>query len=65
MLCVMQAASFKLFFSDDCEGVHENLLQRPKPRCLFEIGLRPSWGQRLITLDNQDGDVGVHTDWQQ
>ena len=65
MLGVVKSTSFELFFLDDCEGVHENLLQRPKPRCLFEIGLRPSWGQRLITLDNQDGDVGVHTDWQQ
>ena len=62
MLCVVKTTSFELFFSDDCEGVHENLLQRPKPRCLFEIELRPSWGQRFLRLNDQAGNVGVNTD---
>ncbi len=42
MLCAMKTTSFELFLFDHCEGVHENLLQRLKPRCLFEIELRPS-----------------------
>jgi len=46
MLGVMKTTSLELFFFDDCEGVHGNLLQRLKPRCLFEIELRPHWGQR-------------------
>ena len=46
----MKTTSLELFFFDHCEGVHRNLLQRLKPRCLFEIGLRPSWGQRSITI---------------
>ena len=46
----MQPTSFELFFFDDCEGVHENLLQRPKPRCLFEIGLRPCRDQRVFNI---------------
>ena len=62
MLGVVKSTSFELFFLDDCEGVHENLLQRPKPRCLFEIGLRPSWGQRSLRLIDQVGNVGVNTD---
>ena len=62
MLCVMQTASFELFFSDDCEGVHWNFLQRLKPRCLFEIGLRPSWGQRSTTLIDPMSSGEVNTE---
>ena len=41
MLSVMKTTRLELFFFDHCEGVHQNLLQRLKPRCLFEIELRP------------------------
>ena len=46
----MQPTSFELLFFDHCEGVHENLLQRPKPRCLLEIGLRPYRDQRVFNI---------------
>ena len=58
----MQTASFELFFFDHCEGVHENFLQRLKPRCLFEIGLRPSWGQRVPILIDPIGPAEVNTE---
>ena len=62
MLSVMKATSLELFFFDHCEGVHQNLLQRLKPRCLFEIELRPSWGQRLSTIIDRIGQVEVNTE---
>ena len=62
MLSVMKATSFELFFFDHCEGVHQNLLQRLKPRCLFEIELRPSWGQRSSTLIDPMRPVEVNTE---
>ena len=59
MLCVVETTSLQLFFFDHCEGVHLNLLQRLKPRCLFEIGLRPSWGQRSQTIIDSLGTAEV------
>ena len=58
----MKTTSLELFFFDHCEGVHQNLLQRLKPRCLFEIELRPSWGQRFSTLVDPIGPVEVNTE---
>jgi len=58
----MKTTSLELFFFDHCEGVHQNLLQRLKPRCLFEIELRPSWGQRFSTLIDPIGPVEVNTE---
>ena len=62
MLSVMKTTSLELFFLDHCEGVHQNLLQRLKPRCLFEIGLRPSWGQRALIISELTGPVDVNTE---
>ena len=59
MLSVMKATRLELFFFDHCEGVHQNLLQRLKPRCLFEIGLRPSWGQRSQIIIDSLGTAEV------
>ena len=39
-LSSLKTLSFQLLFFDQCEGVHVNLLQRLKPRCLLEIELR-------------------------
>ena len=62
MLSVMKTTSLELFFLDHCEGVHQNLLQRLKPRCLFEIELRPSWGQRSTTLIDPMGPGEVNAE---
>ena len=62
MLSVIKTTSLELFFFDHCEGVHLNLLQRLKPRCLFEIELRPSRGQRLTTLIDPMGLVEVNAE---
>ncbi len=40
-LSIKQALCLQLFFFDQEEGVHGNDQQRLKPRCLFEIELRP------------------------
>ena len=40
LLGLLQALCLELLFLDQCEGVHQNLLQRLKPRCLLEIELR-------------------------
>ncbi len=40
-LSIKQALCLQLFFFDQEEGVHGNDRQRLKPRCLFEIELRP------------------------
>ena len=62
MLSVMKTTRLELFFFDHCEGVHQNLLQRLKPRCLFEIELRPSWGQRPSILIDPMGPVEVNAE---
>ena len=36
----LEPLGFELLFFDQGEGVHRNLLQRLKPRCLLEIELR-------------------------
>lgn len=41
-LSSLEALGFQLPFFDQSEGVHGNLLQRLKPRCLLEIELRHS-----------------------
>lgn len=38
----LEPLGFELLFFDQGEGVHGNLLQRLKPRCLLEIELRHS-----------------------
>ena len=62
MLSVMKTTRLELFFFDHCEGVHQNLLQRLKPRCLLEIELRPLWGQRPHTLSVRKRQVEVNTE---
>ena len=62
MLSDIKTACLELFFFNHCEGVHENLLQRLKPRCLFEIELHPSWGQRFQTIIDRKGQVEVKTE---
>ena len=40
-LSILKALSLQLFLFDQEEGIHGNDRQRFKPRCLFEIELRP------------------------
>ena len=43
----MKTLCLQLFFFDQEEGVHGNDRQRLKPRCLFEIELRPLLGTNV------------------
>ncbi len=47
-LSLMEASSLHLFLFDHQKGVHGNDRQRLKPRCLFEIELRPLWGPTFL-----------------
>ena len=46
LLCTLKTTCLELFGFDQKEGVHGNHRQRLKPRCLFEIELRPQPGDQ-------------------
>ena len=48
LLGTLKTTSLELFGFDQKEGVHGNHRQRLKPRCLFEIELRPLPGDQRI-----------------
>ncbi|MFL0769481.1 MAG: hypothetical protein AB8B36_06410 [Prochlorococcus sp.] len=50
MLSIMEALCLQLFFFDQEEDVHWNVLQRLKPRCLLEFELRPLAGTNVLEL---------------
>ena len=50
MPSIRKATSLELFGFDQKEGVHGNHQQRLKPRCLFEIELRPRRGPTFVDL---------------
>ena len=53
MLGTLEATSLELFSFDQKEGVHGNYRQRLKPRCLFEIELRPHLGDQRDEIIRQ------------
>ena len=49
-LSILKTLCLQLFLFDQEEDVHGNDLQRLKPRCLFEIELRPLGDQRSTNI---------------
>ena len=50
MLSILKAFCLQLFLFDQEEGVHGNDRQRLKPRCLFELELRPLSGNNVFSI---------------
>ena len=50
LLSKVKTLCLQLFFFDQDESVHWNVLQRLKPRCMLEVELRPFAGTNVIQL---------------